>query len=496
MADVVIIGGMGNFDVPNHEGGDCNEFEIELEGPHPEDVYHTYHNPNYGPPTITALPGNIGIRVVYNTPQHATHPNTIEHFGVSLSGAHPTTAQRFRWILGSVVNPNDPPPLPPPPPPPPLVLPNITVELITLPDARRIIRETVTNVDTAGRMLWVRRRVTVASRHVTLEELMPNDPLIQGATDLGYDEVPVGTPLINDEGAPNPGDLESAIVAYEVYKNTPVMINGSMEDAPGDMIGNLLTAQISLGTLCGDTWSPVITMQPQNVVGPFDGSADFAINLTADPDGGELIIQWQHEGVNLEGEDQPFLNIDPVMLDSAGSYVCMVTNDCGIAISHAATLTVAVPVAVDTQPQPQSASVGGTASFIVEADSMLPPTYTWMHDGVAITPDPQHYTRSLGSNGMSSTLTIRNIVGADAGAYTVRLSSATDSVTSDPAALTVQGGGCAADFDANGVREVPDIFAFLSAWFAQDPRSDFDHSGTISVPDIFAFLSSWFAGCP
>lgn len=54
---------------------------------------------------------------------------------------------------------------------------------------------------------------------------------------------------------------------------------------------------------------------------------------------------------------------------------------------------------------------------------------------------------------------------------------------------------CASDFDLNGVREVPDIFAFLSAWFAQSSSADFDSSGTIAVPDIFAFLSRWFAGC-
>ncbi len=57
-------------------------------------------------------------------------------------------------------------------------------------------------------------------------------------------------------------------------------------------------------------------------------------------------------------------------------------------------------------------------------------------------------------------------------------------------------GGCAADFDCNGFREVPDIFAFLSAWFAMDPRTDIDGVPGIGVPDIFAFLSLWFAGCP
>ncbi|MBY0263150.1 MAG: hypothetical protein K2Q20_12450, partial [Phycisphaerales bacterium] len=54
---------------------------------------------------------------------------------------------------------------------------------------------------------------------------------------------------------------------------------------------------------------------------------------------------------------------------------------------------------------------------------------------------------------------------------------------------------CAADFDGSGSRTVADIFSFLSAWFARDPRSDFDASGTISVGDIFVFLSAWFAGC-
>ena len=357
-----------------------------------------------------------------------------------------------------------------------------------------MIRETVENNDVAGRMIWVRRRVTVVSRRVLLEELMPADPLIQGATEMGFEEVPVGTPLVTEEGAPNPGDMESAVVAYEVFENTPVLINGSLEDAPGAMIGNLLTAQVSLGALCGDTWAPVITLQPQNTIGMYDGSADFAINLTADPGGGEVVIQWQHEGVDLEGEDQPFLNIDPVTLASAGSYVCVVTNDCGIAISHAATLTVGVPVAVDTQPEPQSVPVGGTARFTVEADTMLPPTYTWMRNGVPVTIDPPHASVTPGSNGMSSTLVIRDATGADAGDYTVHIASATDSIVSNPATLTVQA-VCAADFDASGVRDVSDIFAFLTAWFALDPRADFQNNGDIAVPDIFAFLTAWFAGC-
>jgi hypothetical protein len=56
--------------------------------------------------------------------------------------------------------------------------------------------------------------------------------------------------------------------------------------------------------------------------------------------------------------------------------------------------------------------------------------------------------------------------------------------------------GPSVDFDLNGAREVSDIFAFLSLWFAADPRANFDQLGDApTVPDIFAFLSAWFAGC-
>ncbi len=50
------------------------------------------------------------------------------------------------------------------------------------------------------------------------------------------------------------------------------------------------------------------------------------------------------------------------------------------------------------------------------------------------------------------------------------------------------------DFNGDGVVAVADIFAFLSAWFAQSPVSDFDGNGITDVADIFAFLSAWFAG--
>lgn len=55
---------------------------------------------------------------------------------------------------------------------------------------------------------------------------------------------------------------------------------------------------------------------------------------------------------------------------------------------------------------------------------------------------------------------------------------------------------CAADFDEDGTVAVPDVFSFLSAWFAGDPRADIDGVPGVAVPDLFVFLSLWFEGCP
>ncbi len=54
---------------------------------------------------------------------------------------------------------------------------------------------------------------------------------------------------------------------------------------------------------------------------------------------------------------------------------------------------------------------------------------------------------------------------------------------------------CPADFNCSGSLSVQDIFDFLAAWFAQDPRADFNGVNAITPQDILDFLAAWFAGC-
>ena len=54
---------------------------------------------------------------------------------------------------------------------------------------------------------------------------------------------------------------------------------------------------------------------------------------------------------------------------------------------------------------------------------------------------------------------------------------------------------CPADFNCSGGLEVQDIFDFLSAWFALDPRADFNGIDGLTQQDVFDFVNAWFAGC-
>ena len=54
---------------------------------------------------------------------------------------------------------------------------------------------------------------------------------------------------------------------------------------------------------------------------------------------------------------------------------------------------------------------------------------------------------------------------------------------------------CIGDFDGSGTIAVPDLFAYLSAWFAGDARADLGGTPGNDVPDLFQFLSAWFGGC-
>jgi hypothetical protein len=140
---------------------------------------------------------------------------------------------------------------------------------------------------------------------------------------------------------------------------------------------------------------------------------------------------------------------------------------------------------------PVNASDGSQAFISVGASGTGTLSYQWRRGGVPLSDGGEI------SGSATSALTFTPAKAADAGMYDVVVTntcaSTTASTTSNAVAVTVV---CRPDFDGSGVITVQDIFAFLNAWFAGDPRADFDGVNGLQVGDIFVFLNAWFAGCP
>ena len=54
---------------------------------------------------------------------------------------------------------------------------------------------------------------------------------------------------------------------------------------------------------------------------------------------------------------------------------------------------------------------------------------------------------------------------------------------------------CPADFDHSGEVTSADLFAFLTAFFSDDPAADVNDDGIVNSADFFVFLPLFFEGC-
>ncbi len=118
----------------------------------------------------------------------------------------------------------------------------------------------------------------------------------------------------------------------------------------------------------------------------------------------------------------------PGKFDELSLYNRAVTSAEVLAIYSAAKTgkcPVLVAPTLATQPQGQTVTVGGTATFSVVAGGTVPLSYQWRLNGAAL----------AGATGAS--LVLSNVQFAHAGNYTVVVTNIAGSVTSSPAALTV-----------------------------------------------------------
>ena len=134
-----------------------------------------------------------------------------------------------------------------------------------------------------------------------------------------------------------------SLTNYFVYDLNPV---GDLyvRGAYGSQFGNL-----SMGKIHQPEFVPQITVPPPSITNALTVFSSFNVGLTAI--GAPLLsYQWQLNGTNLPGANNPSYTNNGVLLSDAGAYRCIITNNYASVTSSVYTVTVTSPLSIYSQP--------------------------------------------------------------------------------------------------------------------------------------------------
>jgi sugar lactone lactonase YvrE len=171
---------------------------------------------------------------------------------------------------------------------------------------------------------------------------------------------------------------------------------------------------------------PSIRTQPPSLQGVVGGFVTFTAGVAGSA---PLSYQWRKGGTPIPGATTAAYTLNGLRAADAGSYDVVVSNRAGSANSAAAVLTVNNPLAIVTPPAPLTVTAGNYAFFSVTASGTAPITYQWRKDGEPL------------EGGTASFYEIPAAQAVHAGSYDVVVANPGNSLTSKPAALTLQQGG-------------------------------------------------------
>ncbi len=537
-----VTGGLSNFDVHNHCDHECDEFEIEIEGIRPEDVIHTYRNGNYGSPLVVLSTDGTFTIIDYRRPLHTTPVSGIEHFGISLRGLAAANPIRVKWMRNgspATVNGHIPGPGGSTSPATQPLMPSITGEVQTF--AGSLGQDgcilSVTNNDPV-QPIWIKRRASIMTGAVTLEALMPNDPVITTAVPL--DAAPFmlapGATVTLTSDLIEVEDNQSIIFAAEYYQDlfTGGLFNSYHQIGPA--LGNVMTATIASPQAACELNVPIIIEQPTSTNAAEGHSVDLRVN--ADGNDMTLTYAWLKEGRTItngglySGATTDNLSIDEVNPTTEGFYAVRVTNACGTTLSDSALIyitghnIVPAPLGITATPAAQSVVIGDTA-LLTASGALVPPgtTYQWKHAGIALTEGAAGASTGGGTvtgatgpaDGTPILLSIDNFQPSDAGIYTVTFTSSGGSAGSNQVTLNIGApascspadlaGGGTDGRSPDGIVDGSDFVAFINSFSAGDvsidPLADVAGGGTngdqpdgiIDGSDFIAFINAFAAGC-
>src|SRR5438874_1963602 len=236
-----------------------------------------------------------------------------------------------------------------------------------------------------------------------------------------------GTAPLSYQWQKNGTAIGAATAASYTTPATTAADNGDLFTVVVSNTAGSMTSNAAALTVSSVLVAPTITRQPASQTVTAGQRATFTVTAAGTA---PLSYQWQKNGTAIGGATAASYTTPATMTsDSGAQFTVVVSNAVGSVTSNAAALTVnSAPVAptITTQPASQTVSAGQTATFTVTAAGTAPLSYQWQMNGTAI-----------GAATAASYTTPATTAADNGNQFTVVVSNAAGSVTSNAAALTV-----------------------------------------------------------
>ena len=202
-----------------------------------------------------------------------------------------------------------------------------------------------------------------------------------------------------------------------------------------DVLGNLFIADANDSRIRKVNTNGIITTVAGSANTGFSGDGGAAtrawlanpFGVTVDTSGDLFIADNSNFRIRevQYNSNPPALILNNVSTNDAGNYSVVITGSGGSVTSSVVTLKVVIMPFIINQPQPLTVTSGHAASFVVTADGLPSLAYQWQFNGTNL------------PSASDTNLTLQNAFPTNTGIYSVVITNAYGSVTSNPAMLTV-----------------------------------------------------------
>ena len=233
--------------------------------------------------------------------------------------------------------------------------------------------------------------------------------------------------VTNNEGRFVMSVRKSAVTSIWAATDTQVtpVTELTVGDTGGGINGGCMKLESSTSPIPGKL-SPRIMQNPRNTTVE---AGQPALMQTVAEGTQPMTYSWSRNGQVIANSNTSALWLfNTTVADDGATFTVTATNAAGSITSAIARLNVAsTPLApsIAAQPVSTTAVAGETATFAVVAQGSGPLAYQWLRNGAAV------------AGATAATYQLIATQGDNAALYSVRVSNAVDSVTSEPATLTV-----------------------------------------------------------